>query len=57
MKDRQELIKALELISQTCMHIPSWRCNNGDELGDCPIYEILKECPKDITPDKWVISE
>lgn len=57
MKDRQELIKALELISQTCMHIPSWRCNNGDELGDCPIYEILEECPKDITTDKWVISE
>nr|WP_302416915.1 hypothetical protein [uncultured Romboutsia sp.] len=56
-ENRKELIKALELIKETCESVSSKECDNMREFGNCPICEILGDCTQKEVPEDWIISE
>ena len=56
-ENRKELIKALKVIKQTCKRITGIDCTWTSGEGNCPICEILENCPVDYVPADWTFKE
>lgn len=56
--DLVELVKALNLIKETCKSFKSTDCNwsAGDKDGKCTICQVLECCPIDEVPEQWRIK-